>query len=241
MEFPEYAAKYSDDAIACRKKIPTNYLTTLDDIINELLDNPKKFPDRIIQISRRGDNFVYTYPDPVIEVTFEIDEENKIIYFFHFSAPTLDVTNKLFICYSREDREWLDKIRKYLNYLEQQGLLKFWDDSQLKPGKPWNTQILEALESANAGVLLVSQNFLNSEFINNTELHTLLENARKRDKEIYWIHISPSTVFQSHPEITQFQSLQVNPESALEELPDAEQKKVLVEISKKLSEAVTKH
>ncbi len=165
----------------------------------------------------------------------------KIIYFFHFSAPSLEVQKTLFISYSHEDEEWLNKLREFLTVLEQQGVLRLWDDRQLEPGRPWHEQILEELESSNAGVLLVSQKFLTSKFIAETELPKLLEGLKERGKRIYWIHVSPSTVFDSHREITNFQSLQKNPKVSLEELSEAEQKKSLVHISRTLAEAVSRN
>lgn len=241
MEFPEYAAKYSKEARESRKKFPMDFRDTLDEIENGLLDNPDRYGDRVIPASRSGTSFVYLHPDPVIQVTYEIDPEEKIIYFFHYSAPSLQVQKTLFISYSHEDEEWLHKIRMFLTVLEQQGVLKFWDDTQLEAGKPWHEQILEALDSAQAGVLLVSQKFLTSGFINVTELPKLLDGVKEKGKSVFWIHVSPSTVFETHREITKFQALQKNPRTSLKELSEAEQEKALVRISRKLSEAVTTH
>ena len=241
MEFPEFSAKFSKEAKESRKKIPLTLLATLDEIQNELLENPNRYRDRVIPASRDGRSFVYLHPDPPIQVTYEVDQENKIIFFFHFSAPSLEVRKTLFISYSHEDEAWLEQLREFLAGLEQAGVLKLWDDRELVAGKPWHEQILEALESANAGVLLVSQKFLTSKFIAQTELPKLLEGVKEKGKSLYWIHVSPSTVFDTHKEITKFQSLQKDPKIALEELSEAERKKALVQISKALSEAVTIH
>ena len=147
----------------------------------------------------------------------------------------------IFVSYSRKDEPWLAKLKTFLGVLEQQGVIRFWDDSQLEVGKPWEEQINEALESAYAGVLLVSQDFLASSFITGQELPKLLDGAAQQGKRIFWIHLSPSTVFDTHEEITRFQSLLKDPRQTLEELPEAQQKKVLVHISKELAKAVTTH
>ena len=107
--------------------------------------------------------------------------------------------------------------------MEQQGTIKFWDDDQLEAGELWEDQIKEALDSAAAGVLLVSQDFLASKFINEKELPKLLDAAQDKGKKIFWIHLSPSTVFDTHEEITRYQSLLKNPLVSLEELDGAEQ------------------
>ena len=69
----------------------------------------------------------------------------------------------------------------------------------------------------------------------------LLDGVKNKGKKIFWIHVSPSTVFTSHPQITQFESLQKDPTETLKELSEADQEKALVRISKKLSEAVALH
>ena len=241
IEFLEYAAKFSKEALESRQKLPPELRSTLDEIQNELLENPNKHRERVIPASRDGKSFVYSHPDPLIQITYEIDSDNKIVYFFHFSAPALKVQKNLFISYSHENENWLNKVRKFLTDLEQQGVLKLWDDRELEAGKPWHEQILEALETASAGVLLVSQEFLDSEYITKTELPKLLKGAKEKGKSIFWIHVSPSTVFRSHKVITRFQSLHKNPKVSLEELPEAEQKKTLVYISSKLAEAVSRN
>jgi hypothetical protein len=239
MEFAEYAIKYSKDARESRKTIPPALLQVLEEIEADLAENPKGHPDRIVPVSRNGSTFVYRHQSPAIEVTFEIDAESKILYFFHFAAPSLQVQRTLFVSYSHKDREWLAKLRLFLSVLEQQGMIKFWDDEQLEAGKPWEEQIIQALESAVAGVLLVSQEFLTSEFIKAKELPKLLDAASQKGKKIFWIHISPSTVFNTHKEITKYQSLMQNPAMSLEELDEAQQKKALVMISQKLQEAMS--
>jgi hypothetical protein len=55
------------------------------------------------------------------------------------------------------------------------------------------------------------------------------------------LQLSPSTVFDTHREITQFQSLLDDPKVSLQELEtvnEAQLRKVLVEMSRRLSEAV---
>jgi hypothetical protein len=126
----------------------------------------------------------------------------------------------------------------FLTVLEQEGVIKFWDDEQLKPGQLWEEEIKQVLDSAAAGVLLVSQDFLVSKFIKEKELPKLLEGAQKEGKKIFWAPLSPSTVFESHEHITKYQSLLPDPRTSLEERSEADQKKALVEMSKLLRQVV---
>ena len=54
-----------------------------------------------------------------------------------------------------------------------------WDDRQITAGEEWKTEILRAIDTA-AAILIVSVDFLNSEFIKNEEIPRLLK--RKNDK-----------------------------------------------------------
>ena len=238
-EFPEYSVKYSQAAVESRKLVPAELLTKLDDIVNGLASDPNKYPERIIPASRDGTVFVYRQPDPEIQVTFELDEDKKIIYFFHFSAPTFAVKKTIFVSYSHDDEEWLERVKKFLAVLEQEGLIEFWDDSRIDAGDNWKSEIEDALDGAKAAVLLVSQSFLASKFVSKFELPKILADASDGGKKVFWIPLSPSTVFESHKEITQFQSLMKDPTISLEELKKVDRQKVLVQMSKKLRDAVS--
>lgn len=237
--FPEYAIKFSADATKSKAELPAEVLATADKIVNGLAVNPDKYPERVVPASLDGKSLVYMHPNPVIQITYQMDPDNKVIYFLHFSAPRLEVSKSIFISYSHKDESWLVEMKKYFTVLEQQGLISFWDDSKIQPGDAWKKEIEEALSSADAALLLVSQDFLVSEFITEHELPKLLSNAAEAGKKIFWIPLCPSTVFDTNPAITQFQSLVKNPKTSLEELEEAQRKKVLVEISTKLKEAIS--
>jgi hypothetical protein len=236
-EFPEYAVKYSKAALESRLKLAVELRPILDKIESELAEDPGRYPERIIPASLDGTSKVYMHPNPVIQITFQVDLDRKVLYFFHFSAPQLSVEKTIFISYSHTDEPWLNKFRNFLTVLEQRGVIRFWDDTKLRPGDRWEDQIREALDSARAGLLLVSQEFLASAFITQTELPKLLEDAEKKGKKIFWLHLSPSTVFETHKEITRYQSLLSNPKTSLQELNDAEQRRALVDASRRLAEA----
>ncbi len=235
--FAEYAIKLSNTAQATRRALPPEARSIVDRIEADLADDPTSHPDRVIPASLDGTSYIYMHPDPPIQITFQVDEQRKVIYFFHYSAPTFRVQQTIFISYSHSDKPWLAKLKTFLTVLEQKGVIKFWDDGELKPGVPWEDQIREALDSAKAGLLLVSQEFLASKFITETELPRLLDDAETKGKRIFWLHLSPSTVFETHREITRFQAL-MNPETSLEELEETQLRKVLVGVSKALGEAV---
>ena len=93
---------------------------------------------------------------------------------------------------------------------------------------------MDVLNGSSAGLLLVSQNFLSSQFVKDVELPKLLNSAKQSGKQIFWLHLSPSTVFLTHKEITEFQSLLPNPQIPLAQLDTVTQQAAFVDITGKL-------
>jgi hypothetical protein len=85
-----------------------------------------------------------------------------------------------------------------------------------------------------AAVFLVSQDFVNSPFINEKELPALIEAATGRGCLIFWIAVSSST-FEATP-LAKYQAASSTP---LDLMSEAEQNKVLADISRKLKAAIS--
>jgi internalin A len=76
----------------------------------------------------------------------------------------------IFISYSHRDEEILRSLLPYLEPLQRQNVAEIWNDTELKGGNRWREEIEAVLNSASVAVLLVSQSFLNSDFIHEEEL-----------------------------------------------------------------------
>ena len=98
----------------------------------------------------------------------------------------------LFISYSHKDSKWLERLRTHL----ATSRLAIWDDTMIAPGKVWKDEIQESLTSSKAAVLLVTQDFIASDFIRNSELPEIFESVR-RGKKILWIAVSDSSFEQT--------------------------------------------
>jgi hypothetical protein len=231
--FTEYAIRQSKEAQKAREAFPLDVQKTLTGLIWELAEDPSAFDART---TTKGDTRVYRHPDPPIEITYQI--QGDVLCFTHFAAP-LRPRKTVFISYSHKDKRWVMFLKEFLTVLEDEGLISFWDDSQIKAGDDWEKSIRKALDSARAAVLLVSQDFLNSAFIQEYELPNLLTAAKERGAKIFWIPISPSTVFDTHKEITAFQSPLGDVSKTLEELPKVKRKLAFVQISKNLNQVLS--
>ena len=106
--------------------------------------------------------------------------------------PSKPVRDGVFISYSHKDERWFNELEKMLSPVQSK--LKIWHDQMIEPGAKWKEEISKALESAKAAVLLVSPDFLDSEFIQKHELPPLLEAAKGDGCRILWINVKASLI-----------------------------------------------
>jgi hypothetical protein len=148
-------------------------------------------------------------------------------------AFTARARDKVFISYSHEDRKWLKELQTQLAPYVQNGMMTVWDDSQIRAGAAWNESIEQAVASAKVAVLLVSPEFLASEFISKRELPPLLEAASSGGVAILWVPVRSSSV--GVTPIAAYQATH-SPEKPLASLPRAARDKALVDICKMIQQ-----
>jgi TIR domain len=90
----------------------------------------------------------------------------------------------VFICYSHKDRDYLDRLLVHLKPLQREQHIDLWVDTQLRGGERWREAIGQALARARVAILLVSADFLASEFIANDELPPLLKQEEDKGTTI---------------------------------------------------------
>lgn len=241
MDFPDYSIKYSKQAVDSKGRLPPELLPIVDDIVNDKLATDPVTPRaELIPASRDGKTFIYMHPRPQIQITYEVDLEKKVIFLFHFVAPSFATKKSLFISYSHQDGEWLKQLRTHLSGLEQEGVIEFWDDGMLLKGEMWKPQIEKVLSDCVGGVLLVSPDFLGSAFITDVELPALLTAAAKaKQKKIFWIHVRRCDEKDDKLKaIMEYQSLLDNPLKPLADYNDGEKLKALTRIAGDIRAAV---
>jgi hypothetical protein len=82
---------------------------------------------------------------------------------------------QLFYSYSHVDEPLCKELQKHLIGLKRSGLIQDWYDRKIEPGSKWAEEIQKALERSSLILLLVSPDFLASEYIFSVELPFALE------------------------------------------------------------------
>lgn len=115
----------------------------------------------------------------------------------------------VFISYAHRDVVFLDRIKVHLKSLESifpDFKLKIWDDRHIVPGSNWRKEVENAISAAEIAILIVSADFLASEFITNEEIPKLLLKEKKNKTVIIPVIVGPCG-FREHPILSEFQSL----------------------------------
>jgi TIR domain len=82
---------------------------------------------------------------------------------------------KVFIAYSHIDKDLKSRLLGHLKPLERQGLISTWHDQEIRPGDEWDEEIADELDDADIILLLISVDFINSEYCADVELDRALE------------------------------------------------------------------
>jgi hypothetical protein len=146
----------------------------------------------------------------------------------------MTMRNQVFISYSHKDEKWLKELLVFLRPKERDGVIIPWSDTKIKSGQKWRDEIREALEMAKVAVLLISANFLASDFIANDELPQLLADTEAEGLTILPVIVSPCEL---PPALSQFQATN-NPKKTLLEMKKAERDRHWVKVSREIENAM---
>jgi hypothetical protein len=78
------------------------------------------------------------------------------------SEPTRSL--EIFYSYAHEDERLRKALDKQLSLLKREGLITAWYDHKITAGKEWESEILTHLDSAQIILLLISPDFIASDY-----------------------------------------------------------------------------
>src|SRR5262245_50995772 len=85
---------------------------------------------------------------------------------------------ELFCAYSHKDAASLERFKSHVAVLRRKNWIQVWTDQDIRAGDRWDEEITRHLESAAIIVLLVSADFLASEYCYSREMAAALGRAR---------------------------------------------------------------
>jgi len=99
---------------------------------------------------------------------------------------------RLFLSYSHHDEDLCDRFTVHLSQLKREGLIAPWSDRLITAGKDWAGAIDENLNSAHIIVLLVSPDFLASDYINDIEMDRAMQRHQKGEAVVVPLILKPA-------------------------------------------------
>jgi len=109
----------------------------------------------------------------------------------HALTPHNPEPAELFYSYSHRDEDLRDELEKHLTLLQRRGLIRNWHDRRISPGSDWKGIIDRNLTSADIILLLVSADFLASDYCYDIEMKLALERHELTEATVIPIILRP--------------------------------------------------
>lgn len=102
-----------------------------------------------------------------------------------------DTPIKLFYSYSHKDEDLRDKLETHLKILQRQNVIEAWHDRNIDIGKEWKNAINENLETADIILLLISADFLASDYCWDIEVKRAMQRHEEKSAVVIPIKLRP--------------------------------------------------
>jgi CheY-like chemotaxis protein len=98
---------------------------------------------------------------------------------------------ELFYSYSHKDEELREQLEKHLRILKRNGIIADWYSRKIKPGEEWEPQIYEHLNSAHIILLLISPDFIDSDYCYDVEVRRAMERHENEEAIVIPVILRP--------------------------------------------------
>lgn len=113
---------------------------------------------------------------------------------------------EIFCCYAHQDEALLNKLKTHLTPLQREGLIDVWHDRNISAGTEWKKEISKHLNTAHIILLLVSPDFIASDYCYSVEMKRAIERHEQEEarvipiilQHVYW-QIAPLNKLQALP------------------------------------------
>lgn len=98
---------------------------------------------------------------------------------------------QLFYCYAHKDEDLRDELDNHLQALSRQGLISGWHDRCISAGTDWDEEISAHLEQSRIVLLLISSDFIASDYCWSKETKRALERHRTGEARVIPVILRP--------------------------------------------------
>ena len=110
----------------------------------------------------------------------------------------------VFVSYSHRDVVWKERLVTHLRVLQAQKWIKIWDYQQAAAGQCWEKHLYRAIELASIAVVLVSPDYLASDFCIHIEMPHVLKRRSEEGLKVVPILIR-DCLWRAVPELREIQ------------------------------------
>src|SRR5918994_1535178 len=99
---------------------------------------------------------------------------------------------KVFCSYAHRDEHYLESLKTWLVGLERDGLIEQWHDGMISAGGEWEEAIAEHLKDSQLVLLLVTPDFMASQYIYEKEMDRAIERHKRGEARVIPIIVRPA-------------------------------------------------
>ena len=112
----------------------------------------------------------------------------------HYLAELQLISKKqveVFVSYAHEDETLRDELTKHLRILVRQGVITDWHDRKITVGSEWKGEIDNYLNTSRVILLLISANFMDSDYCYDVEMKRALERHETKEARVIPVILRP--------------------------------------------------
>jgi TIR domain len=132
-------------------------------------------------------------PQPVQDVDLDALAQ-EVCDTSHTILPELKVKEEaisVFLSYSRQDKNLLDKLITHLAGLRRTGKITTWYDHDIEAGSEWEPELQRHLDTADIILLLISADFMASDYCYGKELQRAIERHDHKEARVIPVILRP--------------------------------------------------
>ena len=140
---------------------------------------------------------------------------------------------ELFYSYSHVDERWRQRLEIHLSTLQRQGYVTGWHDQNISAGTVWSSEINTHLNNAHIILLLISPDFIASEYCYSIEMMRAIQRHKNGEAKVIPVILRP-TDWKGTP----FEHLQALPTNARPVTRWQDRDEALLDVTKGIRKAI---